>query len=98
MTLDDFRKSLPDDGPPAGLSRALEALWHVANGAWDVAHKLVQSGSGQDRAWVHAHLHRIDGDYLNAVYWYRRAGRPNCGDLLEQEWADITENLLSSHQ
>ncbi len=98
MTLDDFRKSLPYGVPPPGLSRALEALWHTANGAWDAAHSLVQSGSGQDKAWVHAHLHRIEGDLPNAAYWYRRADRPNCDDPLEQEWTDITENLLSDQQ
>lgn len=68
--------------PPPGLSRALQALWHEARGEWDAAHTLAQEAGGNDGAWVHAYLHRKEGDEANAGYWYRRAGRtPASGDL-----------------
>ncbi len=94
MTLDEFRQSLTDPGPPRGLSRPLQALWHSANEDWDAAHDLVQSESGSDGAWVHAHLHRIEGDLPNAEYWYRRTSRPTCEAPLEEEWAEIASALL----
>jgi hypothetical protein len=68
---------LDQPAPPAGASAALRALWHVAQGDWAAAHELVQAGEGQpDCDWVHAHLHRVEGDAGNAAYWYRRAGQP----------------------
>ena len=70
MTLDEFRETLREATPPAGLSRSLEALWRIANDEWDAAHQLVQSGPGSDGAWIHAHLHRIEGDL------------PQCGVLV----------------
>lgn len=86
MDLAEFERSLADDRPPAALSRPLRALWHAARGAWAAAHALAQAQEGDpDHDWVHAHLHRIEGDLGNAVYWYRRAGRPVAtGDLREE--------------
>lgn len=96
MTLDEFRETLREATPPAGLSRSLEALWRIANDEWDAAHRLVQSGLGSDGAWIHAHLHRIEGDLSNAAYWYRRAGKPVCSGPLDEEWAAIAKAQLPS--
>lgn len=98
MTLDEFRATLRAAAPPEGLSPSLEALWRIANDEWDAAHRLVQSGAGAEGAWVHAHLHRIEGDLTNASFWYRRAGRPVCKVPLDDEWAEIAEDLLSDHR
>ena len=98
MTLDEFRGTLRTAAPPAGLSRPLEALWRIANDEWDAAHRLVQAGAGAEGAWVHAHLHRIEGDRPNAAYWYRRAGKPLSEAPLDEEWADIAGALLSARQ
>ena len=96
MTLDEFRETLREATPPAGLSRSFEALWRIANDEWDAAHRLVQSGLGGDGAWIHAHLHRIEGDLSNAAYWYRRADKPVCSAPLDEEWAAIAKALLPS--
>ena len=95
MTLDEFRASLAADAPPSDLPDPLRALWRAARGEWDAAHALAQSAPGADGAWVHAHLHRIEGDLSNAAFWYRRAGKPVCNAEIEDEWAQIAAALLS---
>ncbi|MEJ2061307.1 MAG: hypothetical protein P8Y64_12610 [Gammaproteobacteria bacterium] len=93
--LKTFRDSLAGPQPPADCPVPLQALWHAAQGAWDRAHELVQRESGPQAAWVHAYLHRVEGDLGNARYWYHRAGRsPATGDL-EAEWTEIVEILLN---
>jgi hypothetical protein len=73
-------------------SPAMQALHAVESGAWDDAHRLVQDDPGQAAAWVHAHLHRVEGDLDNAGYWYRRAGRAVAtGDLAEERAAIAAE-------
>jgi len=94
MNLAAFRRSLAAPAPPAGLNPALEALWHDARGDFDRAHELAQSDEGGRGDWVHAYLHRKEGDAGNAAYWYRRAGRPFCREALEKEWAAIAQALL----
>jgi hypothetical protein len=82
MTDRDASRATESDAPPD--APALAALWWAAKGAahWDRAHTLVQDDPGRDAAWVHAHLHRLEGDQDNAAYWYARAGRPVAeGDL-----------------
>jgi hypothetical protein len=94
MSLDLFSRSLSDEAPPPGLSVPLQALWWTAKGDWDRAHRLVQSDGSADGAWVHAHLHRVEGDEANAGYWYRQAGRPFCADGLKAEWTALVRALL----
>lgn len=94
MSLDAFRRTLTESSPPPGASPALTALWHQGRGDWHAAHEAAQSDDGRDAAWVHAHLHRVEGDQANAGYWYRRAGRPHCQDPLDTEWADLVVALL----
>jgi hypothetical protein len=96
MTLSDFRASLASPAPPAGLTPALEALWHDARGDFDRAHDLAQSDGGGDGDWVHAYLHRKEGDAGNAAYWYRRARKPVCQGTLEAEWEAIAGALLAA--
>lgn len=95
MDLEEFRRSLDGDGPPPGSSPALAGLWHQGQGDWDRAHALAQEGGGADGAWVHAHVHRVEGDLPNADYWYRRAGRSRPGGSLEEEWEAIAGALLA---
>ena len=96
MDVNEFRASASDARPPDGLSPALMALWHLARGEWDSAHGHAQSDSGRDGAWVHAHLHRVEGDLANAGYWYRRADRPPCEASLDDEWEEIAAALLAA--
>ena len=82
-------KALPD-----GLPSALRALWLDAHGDWDAAHAAAQEDAGRDGAWVHAYLHRKEGDEMNAGYWYARAGRPAASGDLRAEWEQIARALL----
>jgi hypothetical protein len=95
MDLEAFRASLSQREPPPGAGRALAALWRAAKGEWEAAHALAQAQDDAAGAWVHAHLHRIEGDEANAGYWYRRAGKPHCAAPLEEEWAEIAQALLA---
>ena len=93
MEIEDFRATLGDTAPPSGASAALRALWHAGRGDWDAAHGVVQDEGDADCAWVHAHLHRQEGDLGNAAYWYRRAGRPVAQGPIEGEWREIAAAL-----
>jgi len=94
MTVEQFRQSLQDSVPPAGLSLALTGLWWDAKDDWERAHESAQQDEGRDGAWVHAYLHRKEGDPGNAAYWYQRAGQPVCRESLETEWSQIAAGLL----
>ena len=72
----------------------LRALWHDARGDWAAAHTLAQDVDDKDGAWVHAYLHRKEGDLENSAYWYRRAGQPVASDSLDDEWSRIVTALL----
>jgi len=96
MDLDTFRASLADAAPPSELAPALQALWHEAKDDWQRAHHLVQDENDRDSAWVHAYLHRKEGDLDNAGYWYRRARQPASDQSLSQEWDAIASALLSN--
>ena len=95
MTLAEFKQSQSKARPPAGLSVALTALWWAGKDDWDKAHTIVMDEGGKDCAWVHAYLHRVEGDADNARYWYKQAGKPAASGPLPIEWAAITTDLLS---
>ncbi|MDP6708962.1 MAG: hypothetical protein QF893_21675 [Alphaproteobacteria bacterium] len=94
MDVEGFRATLDEEAPPADLSLALQALWQEAKGEWDAAHKLAQAQDDAVGAWVHAYLHRVEGDESNAGYWYRRAGKPHSTAPLAEEWQEIASALL----
>jgi hypothetical protein len=95
MTLSEFEASLGDPIPPGSLSPALLALWRDGKGEWDRAHKCVDTLSDRDSMWVHAYLHRKEGDGSNARFWYSRAGCAPANIPIEQEWALIAADLLA---
>jgi hypothetical protein len=94
MTIDEFQRSTSEDGPPANITPALTALWWDARGDWEKAHSFAQDDEGRDGAWVHAYLHRKEGDRGNSGYWYRRAGKSFCEKSLSEEWLSIAQELL----
>ena len=98
MDLASFQQSLDRDAPPEDLGRALSALWHEAKGDWDAAHRLAQAQKDAVGAWVHAYLHRVEGDLSNAGYWYRRAGKPPSTAPLKREWDEIAGALLGQRR
>lgn len=79
---------------PHTMSAPLAALWCAKQGDWARAHELVQSDPSADGAWVHAYLHRVEGDLSNAAYWYARAGQANTTGSLDDEWSTLVEQLL----
>ena len=95
MTLEEFRLTLTKNAPPAELSPAQRAMWEDAKGNWNAAHAIAQEIDDRTGSWIHAYLHRREGDLGNAGYWYRRAGQPAASDTLEEEWARIVSALLS---
>jgi len=88
-----FRASLTDAAAPQDISAPLTALWWAAKGDWDKAHAIAQDDPSAEASWVHAYLHRVEGDLGNASYWYRRAGQPVATDALEAEWERIVAAL-----
>jgi hypothetical protein len=96
MTLAEFRASVQQGAAPsADQAPLLQALWHDARGDWDRAHEVAQGVETPDGAWVHAYLHRKEGDPDNARYWYGRAGRPVSRASLDEEWNEIAGALLA---
>jgi hypothetical protein len=95
MTLSDFKATLAGARPPESLPPLLTALWLDAKGDWDGAHRVAQDVESEEGAWVHAYLHRKEGDASNAGYWYRRAGKPTARATLDQEWDEIVTALLA---
>ena len=79
---------------PKGVSAPLTAMWHAAQGEWDKAHDTIQHDTSKEAAWVHAHLHRAEGDGENAAYWYGKAGKPTTDAPLDQEWHEIAHALI----
>ncbi len=97
MRLSEFKDSLTAAAPPAELPPCLEALWQAGRGDWKAAHEVAQQHEDdQNCNWVHAHLHRQEGDLANAGYWYRRVNKPVPQNSLEEEWAEISAALLNN--
>lgn len=93
---ESFEQSLEQAAPPAGLSRALRGLWHAGRGDWEAAHEEVQVDKGRECSWVHAWLHRQEGDLPNARYWYGRAGQTEGSGDLRSEWREIVARILAA--
>jgi hypothetical protein len=94
-----FEEFLAAAAPPPDMSPALQALWHDAHDDWPRAHALSQEDAGPAGSWVHAYLHRREGDLANARYWYARAGRtaPPKNVTLDAEREAIARELQKSH-
>ena len=94
MTIIEFKALLDFPLPPGDLPETLLSLWYDRKGNWHKAHDIADSIMGPDGAWIHAYLHRKEGDIWNADYWYSRAGRSRPNDLLAKEWEDIVLYFL----
>lgn len=95
MTISEFKEQLDLKDTPGNLSVYLKALWFDAKGDWRRAHDLVDQLPGEDAAYVHAYLHRKEGDQSNADYWYRRSGRSRSQVSLENEWEELVSYFLT---
>ena len=94
MTYDEFILTIENDEVPPGLPLYLQALWYDAKGDWEKAHTIIQDMEDNNASWIHAYLHRKEGDIGNADYWYRLAGKKRPSITLEEEWEAIVETLL----
>lgn len=94
MQFENFKQSINSSTPPTNSSVYLQAMWYDGNGNWDKAHHLVDSLEDSTACWVHAYLHRKEGDIWNADYWYRKASKKRPDISLEQEWETIVKTLL----
>ena len=94
MNFEAFKESLKNEQVPR-LATWLEAMWYDAKNDWEKAHTIIQDLPDKNAYWIHAYLHRKEGDSFNAGYWYRKAGRPVPGVSLETEWEQIVRELLS---
>lgn len=98
MSFEEFQRAVASGtAAPAGTSAALRALWHDGRGEWGAAHTWAQDDESRDGSWVHAYLHRKEGDEGNAGYWYARAGRrkPAAGTTLDAEWEAMARELVA---
>ncbi len=93
--LEWFEKSLSESNPPRDISPYLVSLWHDGKGDWDTSHDIAQDLDDQNGSWIHAYLHRKEGDQFNANYWYRRAGKTMPDSTLDQEWNDLVNYFLA---
>lgn len=96
MTFEQFRETIGASAPPSSVSDYLKALWFDAKDDWEQSHTIIQDIEDADAAWIHAYLHRKEGDIGNADYWYRRAGRKRPSVSLQEEWTDIVATLLEN--
>jgi hypothetical protein len=94
MDFATFQASVEEETPPVKAGLALQALWHAAKGDWETAHFKAQEDKTTSGAWVHAYLHRVEGDLPNASYWYRKAGHTEVSSSLRAEWEEIATALL----
>jgi hypothetical protein len=96
MKLEEFLQSAAgDDEAPAGLSTPLRALWYAEKGDWMKAHEIAQEIHTREGSWIHANLHREEGDKWNARYWYDAAGRPESKKSIAEERREIIAALLA---
>lgn len=93
-TLPDFKATMQSAQPDGTLSVQLKSLWYDGKGNWQQAHDLIDQLTDQPSAWVHAYLHRKEGDTWNADYWYRRAGKTRPAVSLDEEWEQLVLHFL----
>lgn len=94
MQFETFNQSLKGIEPPEGITVYLHAMWYDGHNDWGKAHNIVDGLGDAAACWVHAYLHRKEGDSWNADYWYRKAGKKRTDISLEHEWEIIVRSLL----
>jgi hypothetical protein len=97
MSFEEFLESLHESStPPTLIPETLKALWYAKKGDWTRSHEIAQDILNPEGSWIHAYLHRVEGDSSNAQYWYSRAGKPFSKLSLEKEWEEIVRVLLKN--
>lgn len=96
MNIENLKESLSQSQPPEGLSKLLQALWYDAKDNWSAAHEIAQDTTSNEASWIHAYLHRKERDAVNALYWYRKAGKSMPEFSLKEEWEMIAKEILKA--
>jgi len=91
-----FQETLQGEHPPHEWPDGLKAMWFDAKGNWNASHDIAQDMHTNMGSWIHAYLHRKEGDEWNAGYWYRRANKVFPKNTQEEELKDIVEDILIS--
>ena len=94
MTFEQFQQSLSKSSPPSTISKHLESLWYDGKGDWEQSHNIIQDINDSKASWIHAYLHRKEGDIWNADYWYNQAGKKRPATSLEEEWEEIVRKII----
>ena len=94
MNIEDFKQSLEADNMPPDLSLPVQAMWFAGKNQWEQSHDIAQDLHTVTGSWIHAYLHRVEGDAGNAGYWYRKAGKTYPIESLAEEWETIVRTLL----
>ncbi|OIQ40545.1 MAG: hypothetical protein BM563_02340 [Bacteroidetes bacterium MedPE-SWsnd-G1] len=95
QTFLEFKETLKLEAPNANWSEALKSLWYEANGDWNASHNIAQDLHTEMGSWIHAYLHRKEGDDWNAGYWYRQANKSFPESTLEEELKAMIEYALN---
>ena len=97
MTFNNFINSLQKNEPPLDIENTLEAIWYAKKHNWHKAHQIAQNITTTIGSWIHAYLHRVEGDQFNAEYWYRKANMRPINDNLNKEADQIIKQILDSN-
>jgi hypothetical protein len=96
MNYTEFIKTLSNAQPPSGISALLKALWYDAKNDWESSHNIAQDIHDENGSWIHAYLHRREGDLFNARYWYNRARKPEPNVSLKEEWDELVRHFTEN--
>ena len=94
MNYDEFITTLKKNEPPKNISDTLKALWYDGKDDWESSHNVAQDIHDKNGSWIHAYLHRKEGDIPNARYWYTMAGRKEPGVTLKEEWESLVKHFI----
>ena len=94
MTFDEFISSLSLDQPPQKIPEVLKALWYDGKDDWHESHNVAQEIDDRNGSWIHAYLHRKEGDISNARYWYSRAGKSEPDVSLKEDWESLVRHFI----
>lgn len=97
-TYQEFRKTLVGEKPKGNWPLGLQSLWWAAKGDWEASHNIAQDLHAKIGSWIHAHLHRTEGDDWNAAYWYGQANEPFPKQSLEVELQELVEYVLEMQE
>jgi hypothetical protein len=96
MSYEEFKATLSQNTPPENLNDLLKAIWFDGKGNWTASHDVAQEIHTKEGSWIHAYLHRKEGDLGNATYWYSKAGKPVAKVSLDEEWEQLVREFLKS--